>query len=80
MERTWRENLLAAKSEHAVQISEMVKSVSYQQHLANIRRREMSELTSQAETILGEEQVKQRKLLATLHRLNVSFNIFTTHT
>ena len=78
MERTWRENLQGAKSEHAVQISEMVKSVSYQQHLANIRRREMSELTSEAETILGEEQVKQRKLLATLHRLNVSFNIFTT--
>lgn len=72
MERTWRETLEGAKSEHAVQISEIVKSVSQQQHLANMRRRQMSDLTSQAETILGQEQLKQRKLRAALHQLNVS--------
>ena len=33
----------------------------------------MSELTSEAETILGEERGKHRKLRATLHHLNVSF-------
>ena len=75
LERNSREQLERAKSEQAVQISEIVKSVRSQQHLANIRRREMGELTAQAEIILGEEQREQRTLRARLHHLHVSLSV-----
>ena len=75
LELAWRDNWEAVKSDHALQIAEIARSVSSQQDLANIRRREMGDLTSRAETILREEQGIQRRLRARLHHLNVSFQI-----
>ena len=72
LETVWRENIQGAKCEHAVQLAEIAKSVSCQQDLANTRRREMTDLTSGAQTLLGQEELKMRKLRARLHQLNVS--------
>ena len=75
LEVAWRDILQGAKSDHALQVSEIARSVSAQQLLANMRRREMSELTSRAETVIREEQARQRKLRARLQQLNVGFQL-----